>query len=102
MDQTVETEVGYHMRDPAPNAVQDKRTELEKIQSILCISNSRQWHPSCIEWSLWKKFAFRPAAQLRDPTPETEHHRRHPVYRLNKENEKQLLQQVAAFDKLYV
>ena len=92
----------YPTRDPQPNTVQDKRTELEKIQSILRITSQildkdtlQIWNSVC-ERNLHFSKQHNSGIQLlkQNITDEIK------SYRLNQQHEQQLLQQVTAFDKL--
>ena len=88
----------YPTRDPQPNAVQEKRTELEKIQSILRVTSQILDKDTLHIWNSVCERNLHLSIPLlkQNITDEIK------SYRLNKQHEQQLLQQVSTFDRLYV
>jgi hypothetical protein len=94
----------YPTRDPQPNVVQDNRTELEKIQSILRTTSQILDKDTLHIWNSICERNLHLSKQHNSGIPLLKSNISDEIkaYRLNKQHEDQLLQQVSTFDKLYV
>ena len=94
----------YPTRDPQPNAVQEKRTELEKIQSILRVTSQILDKDTLHIWNSVCERNLHLSKQHNSGIPLLKQNITDEIksYRLNKQHEQQLLQQVSTFDRLYV
>jgi hypothetical protein len=100
----LKTKFRYPTRDPQPNVVQDKRTELEKIQSILRITSQILDKETLHIWNSVCERNLHLSKQHNSGIPLLKQNISDEIkaYRLNKQHEQQLLQQVSTFDRLYI